>query len=223
MIMGFDPLEVEKYIQERIPPVQPKYHYPGEDTINPAYQDIASIRCPLQSGQIKIWVLRRDLILAIGLKNAYEREYGYTGFKEGFEVSLHRFINFDNRYGHPSLTIPEGSYDGSAYYAGYICQRPNYLQVYLVSGRFERTDLNAEQTSILEAYIAWQFQTVYGTQDVVFDHGDSNDASYHAAFFKDGQFHKDNPQRRYDQKLIQTILENIPSGPSPLPLKGVLQ
>ena len=215
--MGFDQLEVEQYIQKKISPVKPKYYYPGEEAINPAYQDIASIRCPLQIGQIKTWVLRSDFILATGVKNAYESEYGYTGFKDSFEASLHQFINFDNRYGHPSLTIAEGCYDGSAYYAGYICQRSDYLQVYLVSGRFERTDLNAEQTSILEAYIAWQFQTVYGKQDVVFDYGDSNDTSYHTAFFKGAPFVKDNPQRRYNHELIKTILENIPSAPGLLP------
>jgi hypothetical protein len=88
------------------------------------------------------------------------------------------------------------------------------LQVYLVSGRFERTDLNEEQTSLLEAYIASQFQTVYGNQDIVFDYGNSEIPSYHATFFNGGSFAKTNPQRRYNQSLIRNILQNIPMTPN---------
>lgn len=91
-------------------------------------------------------------------KNAYEKEYGYTGFKNSFSKSLHSFLNWNDRYGHPSLTLPEGDYDGSVFYAGYICQRKGYLQVYLVSGRFERNDLNEEQTRILKPILLPSFR-----------------------------------------------------------------
>jgi hypothetical protein len=206
--------EAQRYIKENIPAIKPKYRYPNEGSINPGYQDITSIRHPLRPQDIRIWVLRSDFILATGVKNAYEKEHGYTGFKDSFSQSLYSFLNWNDRYGHPSLTLPEGDYDGSAFYAGYICQRNGYLQVYLVSGRFERTDLNEEQTSLLEAYIASQFQTVYGNQDIVFDYGNSEIPSYHATFFNGGSFAKNNPQRRYNQSLIRNILQNIPMTPN---------
>lgn len=206
-------VKAQNYIKENIPSIKPKYSYPGEDCMNPAYQDITSIQYPLLPQEKRIWALRSDFILATGVKNAYEKEYGYTGFRESFRESLYPFINWKDRYGHPSLTLPEGKYDGSAFYAGYICQREGYLQVYLVSGRFERTDLNEEQTRILEAYIAAQFQTAYGEQDIVFDYGNSEIPSYHATFFSGGKFAKTNPQRRYNQSLIRDILQNIPVAP----------
>ncbi|WP_115700770.1 hypothetical protein [Legionella sainthelensi] len=201
----------QNYIKCNIPPVRPKYSYCGEGSINPGYEEVTSIHSPLKPQEKRIWALRSDFILATGVKNAYEKEYGYTGFKNSFSKSLHSFLNWNDRYGHPSLTLPEGDYDGSVFYAGYICQRKGYLQVYLVSGRFERNDLNEEQTRILEAYIAAQFQAVYGNQEIVFDYGDSNIPSYHAAFFSDRLFEKNNPQRRYNQSSIQNILQNIPS------------
>lgn len=202
-------VNAQSYIKQNISPIKPKYSYPGEGCINPGYQDISSIQYPLLPQEKRIWALRSDFILATGVKNAYEQEYGYTGFKDSFSESLCSFINWNDRYGHPSLTLPEDNYDGSAFYAGYICQRDGYLQVYLVSGRFERTDLNEDQTRILEAYIAAQFQTAYGKQDIVFDYGDSELPNYHATFFSGGTFDKTNPQRRYNQSLIRDILQNI--------------
>jgi hypothetical protein len=207
-------VSAQSYIKHNIPSIKPKYSYPGEGCINPGYQDITSIQYLLLPQEKRIWALRSDFILATGVKNAYEKEYGYTGFKDSFSKSLYSFINWNDRYGHPSLTLPEGNYDGSAFYAGYICQRDGYLQVYLVSGRFERTDLNEQQTRILEAYIAAQFQTVYGEQDIVFDYGDSEVPSYHTTFFSGSAFDKANPQRRYNSSLIRNILQNIPGAPN---------
>lgn len=206
--------EAQAYIKKNIRPVYPKYSYPGEDCINPAYQDSISVREPLRLGEKRIWALRSDFILAFGVKNAYEKEYKYTGFKDSFSKSLYPFINWADRYGHPSLTLPEKNpgkedYDGSAFYAGYICQRAGYLQVYLVSGRFERTDLNAKQIRVLEAYIASQLQTCYGIQDIAFDYGDSEVPSYHTTFFSDGIFDKNNPRRWYTEASIRDILQNI--------------
>lgn len=202
--------KAQDYIQRYIPSVKPKYSYPNEGCINPGYLDIAQVKSPLILHEKRIWVLRGDLVLATGIKNAYEKEHGYTGFKEGFSESVYSFINWSDRYGHPSLTVPEDEYDGSAFYAGYICQRKGYLQVYLVSGRFERTDLTPEQVHIIEAYIAAQFQVAYGIQSIVFDYGNSDIPTYHATFFKSGIFDAANPQRRYDQSAIRTILQNVP-------------
>lgn len=203
----------ERYIRESIRPFSKKYDYPNEKHINPGYQDIASIQDSLCPDEKRIWVLRSDFILATGVKNAYEKEYGYCGFFNSFPSSLHKLIDRNDRYGHSSLTFVEGDYDGTAYYAGYLCQRDGFLQVYLVSGRFERRDLNARQTDILEAFIAAQFQAVYGLQDIVFDYGDSDDPRYHTAFFSGG-FNgcgtvEGNPQRCYNRQTIQTILQSL--------------
>lgn len=205
----------EQYIRKHIAPVSKKYIYPNENSINPGYQDIGHVRGPLRPGEKRIWALRSDFILATGVKNAYEKEYRYTGFVESFSPSLHALIDWNDRYGHPSLTLTEGNYDGAAYYAGYICQRDGFLQVYLVSGRFERTDLNEKQTAILEAFISSQFQVVFGLQDIIFDYGDSDDPRYHTAFFGGGfkgeGSLEGNPQRCYNRQSIQAVLQTLSS------------
>lgn len=200
--------EAQYFIKSTILPLEPKYRYPNENCINPAYENVASIQyllCPLEK---RIWALRSDFILATGIKNAYHEEYGYRGLKDSLNESLHSFLDWEDRYGHLSLTISEGNYDGKAYYAGYICQRTGYLQVYLASGRFDRRDLNEVQTSVLEAYIAAQFQTAFGKQPIIFDEGDSNISSYHATFFSDKLFAKNNPRRCYEHSSIRHILQN---------------
>lgn len=202
--------EAKQYIQSFIPPVKPTFLYPGEGCLNPGYQPITSVSTRLRLNEKRIWVLRSDFILATGVKNAYEKEYGYTGFKEAFSEPLHKHLNWNDRYGHPSLTLPEGDYDGSAFYAGYVCQRQGFLQVYLVSGRFERFDLNETQTQRLEAYIASQFLTAYGNQTIVFNAGDSDDPKYHTTFFSDGKFGDDVPTRCYTEERISQILQSIP-------------
>lgn len=205
----------ESYIKKNIKPISKKYSYPNESKINPAYQDIASVTRPLSLGEKRIWVLRSDFILALGVKNAYEKEYGYRGFMECFCPKMYSFLDLNDRYGHPSLTLSEGTYDGGVYYAGYICQRELFLQVYLVSGRFERFDLNPQQLSILETYIALQFRAIFGLQDIVFDYGHSEDPRYHAAFFNGGDKQSGsingNPRRCYDESLIKSILDSLVS------------
>ncbi|CEK09990.1 hypothetical protein [Legionella hackeliae] len=200
----------QSYIQNSIAPVKPKYQYDNEGNINPAFQNIEQVNYPLQLWEKRIWVLRTDFILALGVKNAYQKEYDYHGLAESFSDSLHSFLNWNDRYGHPSLTLPEGDYDGSAFYAGYLCQRKGFLQVYLVSGRFDRTDLDCEKTQILEAYIASLLQVAYGLQDIVFDYGNPDNPKYHQVFFGNGVFDKKNPQRRYSVCDIEHILQEIP-------------
>lgn len=209
-LLDLNYLDAQCYIRRNITPVKPKYSYENEASINPAYQDIEHVDYPLQYLDKRIWVLRSDFILATGVKNAYKTEFGYTGFEDSFSQSVHSFINWKDRYGHPSLTVIDDNYDGSVFYAGYICQRKGYLQVYLASGRFDRKDLTKEQTSILEAYIAAQFQIAYGKQEIVFDYADPDNLLYHTTFFGNGLFPKENPQRRYTSSLIRDILQNIP-------------
>ncbi|WP_019217168.1 hypothetical protein [Legionella tunisiensis] len=149
--------------------------------------------------------------MATGVKNAYQKEYGYTGLVDTFSPTIHRFLDWDDRYGHPSLTLATDTYDGGVFYAGYVCQRQGYLQVYLASGRYDRNDLSKEQTAILEAYIAVQFQVAYGKQEIVFDYANPDDSFYHTTFFSHGIFPKTNPQRRYTQTLTRDILSSINS------------
>lgn len=201
----------QHFIQTQIAPVKPKYSYPGEESINPAFQNIEQVSYPLQALEKRIWVLRSDLQLVTGVKNAYGKEYGYQGLADTFSKSSLKFLNPKDRYGHPSLTIPEGDYDGSAFYAGYLCQRQGYLQVYLASGRFDRNDLDQQQVAVLEAYIAAQFQSAYGQQEIVFDFADPDNSYYHQTFFSHNAFKKDNPQRRYDSVKIREILSSLSS------------
>ncbi|OCH96818.1 hypothetical protein A8135_04030 [Legionella jamestowniensis] len=197
------------YIRNYIEPVNPKYQYNNEGNINPAFQNIEQVRFPLRLLEKRIWVLRSDFTMALGVKNAYQKEYGYQGLKENFSECSFPFINWEDRYGHPSLTLTENNYDGSVYYAGYLCQRKGFLQVYLVSGRFERFDLNPKQTQILEAYIASLLQSAFGLQDIVFDVGNSDDPAYHQIFFGHGLFEKTNPQRKYSSSDVDNILQSI--------------
>lgn len=203
----------EQYICNHIVPITKKYNYSNELNINPGYQDIDSIQSPLLLNEKRIWVLRSDFILATGVKNAYKRRYGYTGFFDSFSPSVHQWIDANDRYGHPSLALAEGDYDGSVYYAGYICQREGFLQVYLSSGRFERDDLTEEQRAILEAYLACKFQRSYGMQEIIFDFSDSNDPQYHQAFFSGGYQGRGslegNPHRRFNKESAELRLASL--------------
>jgi hypothetical protein len=201
--------KAKEYIQTHIPPITPKYSYANEDNINPGYLDIEQVNEPLRLFEKRIWALRSDFILATGVKNAYQDEHGYNGLGDSFSESIQRFLNWQDRYGHPSLTIADEKYDGGVFYAGYVCQRNRYLQVYLASGRFDRKDLNPVQTKILEAYIAAQFQVAYGIQEIVFDFADPDNPLYHTIFFGNGLFSEDNPQRRYTQSSIREILGDV--------------
>ncbi|WED42149.1 hypothetical protein [Legionella cardiaca] len=201
--------DAEHYIAKNIPPIKPKYSYDDEGNINPGFQNIQQVNFPLQPLEKRIWVLRTDFILALGVKNAYQKEYGYYGLEDSFSKSVHPFLNWKDRSGHPSLALVEKDYDGSVFYAGYLCQREKFLQVYLVSGRFDRSDLNKEQTQILEAYIAAQLQVAYGKQPIVFDYGNPEDPEYHKIFFANGLFAPSNPRRIYSSESINLILGDI--------------
>lgn len=105
----------ETFIQNKIAPVQPKKKlYPGEGGINPAYQNLAQVRRSLSQSEIRIWALRSDLILATGIKNAYAEDWWYEGLKTAIAKKNHRFINWADRAGHPSLTVK---------HKGYVCKR----------------------------------------------------------------------------------------------------
>ena len=159
---------VAAYIIEHIPPIQAKYIRPNEISINPTYQNSEVIDQPLKMNQKKIWVLRSDMILAVGNKNANWTKFNDTDLPEAIESDMHAHVNWDDRYGHTSLAIPHPGYDGSVLYGGYLAQRDGYIELYTFSGRYFRQDLDDDRKAILEAYVAHLFQKAYGDQPLVF-------------------------------------------------------
>ncbi len=159
---------IEAYIRENIRPTSPAYARENELSINPAYQPIDEIYCPLKINQKKIWLLRADFILALGNKNSNWTCFKETGLHEAIAPELHSYINWDDRYGHPSLALPHNGYDGSVFYGGYLAQRTEVLEVFMFSGRYHRNDLGDHKKKILESYIAYHFQNAFGNQPVVF-------------------------------------------------------
>jgi hypothetical protein len=111
------------------------------------------------------------MLLATGIKNA-EVEEGNTPMSAAL-VSTDG-INPANRYGHPTLAMPEKAvgeykgYDGKVYYAGWVAQRAKYLEVYVYTGRCPNYLLSEFQKRCLELHIAIEFRKVYGEQDFLF-------------------------------------------------------
>lgn len=168
--MPFDLEKAEEFIRQHIPITQPGYIHEGEETVlNPHYEDISHNASHLRQGEIRIWALRGDMILATGIKNAYQNKFGYREFNQTFFNQQHH-LNIYGRYGHPSLTYSENN-DVGAYYAGYLKLDANRLQVYLASGRFFTSDYTNEQVKILEEYIAHLFCQAYGVNSIIFYHG----------------------------------------------------
>lgn len=167
----FDALQarnIAAYIAEHIPPVSALYTRENEWSINPTYQNSDAIVKSLEIDQKKIWLLRSDFILAVGNKNSNWTNFNDTELPDAIEEDLHRYVNWDDRYGHPSLATPHSEFDGSAFYGGYLAQREGYIEIYTFSGRYHRQDLDAKDKAILEAYIALHFQHAYGNQPVIF-------------------------------------------------------
>ncbi len=159
---------VKAFIKDHISPVQALYVRDNELSINPSYQNSEAITCSLTLNQKKIWLLRSDFVLAVGNKNSNWTNFKDSSLAECIEIDLHAFVNWEDRYGHPSLATPHPGYDGSAYYGGYLAQRNDHIELYTFSGRYHRNDLSECDKEILEAYIADSFQKTYGNQPVVF-------------------------------------------------------
>lgn len=148
------------------PKIQPAYSYDTEKSINPAYCDIEHCST-LCLNEKRIWVLRTDLILAVGIKNRYVIE-GNTNIFSKVQLCNKNPIDIQDPYGHPSLAMPEGDYDGSAYYAGWICQHASHMSVYLFTGRYAPMLCFEEQKKTIEEYISIQFMSAFGEQDIIF-------------------------------------------------------
>lgn len=203
-------LLAKAFIQENIPPVFPAYIRPNEFAINPAYQDLSVVKESLGVNKKKIWLLRGDFILAVGHKNAYWTTFHETGLGEALAPETHCFVNWEDRYGHPSLAISSEKEDSGAFYGGLLAQRKGYLEVYNSSGRYFRDDLPLKHKEILEAYIAYLFQRSYGDQPVIF-----YDALSSRDYFECGFFYHDQPipsycpKRMYDYNALNRTFQAI--------------
>lgn len=208
-LIGYQSAILEKGIK----PLFPRYSYQGDTPINPAYQDSQNINTRLDLNEKRIWVLREDLVLATGVKNAYQKQFNYQGFESAFKEGLDwtSFVNIKDRYGHPSLTLDHQDKQIGVYYAGYLMQESEQLTLFLASGRYAREDLSLEETQLLESYISLLFQEAYGPQKTVFYCGMRpyefypSDESYYqhlGLFFNNNAFNptsllEDEPKRTY--------------------------
>lgn len=211
------------YIQANIPTVFPKYTYPQEKSINPAYVDLEHVDRKLRLHEKRIFAFRKDNIIALGVKNS-NQEDGYHGLDDSFDEDTLTHIPRDDRYGHPSLAVPHSDYDGSVYLAGFICQREHCLQVFLSSGRYNRHDrlnegiapLSRKHQQVLESYLCQRLQKAFGKQRVVFydttpGAEDDRDSSL---FFSDQPFANDKPSREYTPVKAAFILSQFSRKPS---------
>lgn len=168
-----------KLIEEHIklfPKVYPTHKHESEEGgINPLYSDIEHCD-PLCGDEKIIWVLRGDLTLAVGIKNAAEYiNAGSTNIADKVDESMHCYINFKDRYGHPSLAMPENDYDGSVYIGGWLRVYQGRIDVYLLSGRYDNPGLTPSQKQCLEQYLSIKFRSAYGEYNVVFWDWDNNE------------------------------------------------
>lgn len=186
-----------------LPKVNAGYGYEGEQGINPIYCDIDACQ-PLYLDEKRIWALRGDGILATGIKNVCVGE-GNTDLWKKVDKSAHVYLEKTNRYGHPSLAVPDGEYDGSVHYAGWVCRRVNHLQVFLQSGRYRVETLfsEAERESI-ETYIAFKFMDIYQQEKVLFY--DRIGEELLTDFLK-GPFDQARPCRTYTWETIEKNLK----------------
>ncbi len=203
----------QAWIRTHITRVFPAYTRTNESAINPVYQDICNVSHPLQKNEKKIWLLRSDFILSVGNKNGFWTTFNDHGLSDTIDKSLHRYVNWEDRYGHPSLAVRHHGYDGSAYYGGYLAQREDCLEIYLFSGRYDRSDLEDDEQAMLEVYIACRLRTAYGEQPVVFidaamydDKPDSLDHFALSLFLRDKPLPEQCARRIYEADTIQAVL-----------------
>lgn len=200
--------DVKDYIQTYVTPVLPAYLRQNEVAMNPAYQDISVTRDKLFLHEKKIWLFRSDFIVAVGNKNAYWINFAENGLADAIHASLHRYINWEDRYGHPSLAAEYPGYRCGAFYGGLLAQRQGYLEVFTSSGRYYRNDLSNQDKKILEAYLAYVFQKAYGRQPIIFIDSLGNQDYFECAlFYHDQSMPAYCPKRKYDTDEIQRIFD----------------
>ncbi len=184
---------------KEMPKTKARYAYATEKNINPGYCDIEH-SAPLCVEDTRIWVLRSDLILALGIKDISK---GNINIINKVHSCVQHYIDPEDRYGHPSLTIAECGYDGSAYYAGWLRQHPNKIEVFLYSGRYRNKFLNILQQQYIERYIAIQLIKRYGEQDIIFFDWNGYSGELHS-FIQGQLFFSKQTRRSYSLTTIKS-------------------
>lgn len=180
--------------------IPPAYHYKNETNINPAYATPDNA-CITETNEMRIWAFRSDRILALGIKNSGE---GYTKLQDKFDPNQIKQVNLLDRFGHPSLAVPEGKFDGSVYYAGWLALRENHIDLIIYTGRFENQTLTASQKILLEAYISQLLIDSLGKPFIrIYDSNEDHDF----AAFVANQYIACPNKRIYTQQKIDTILD----------------
>lgn len=203
----------ESYIMECISSVSAFYLREGELSMNPAYENSKDIKNLLKINQKKIWTLRSDLILAVGNKNSNWTRFKDTELADAIDFASHDYVNWECRYGHPTLAVPYPGYDGSVFYGGYLAQRDGFIEVYTFTGRYHRDDLDDKDRTILEAYSAYHLQNAYGNQCIVFIDALGVDNFVLSIFMHNDPLPDYCAKRSYDRKTIQFILESVHRSP----------
>lgn len=172
-----DQTEIESLIREHV-----NSKRADEAPINAAYTPVENSR-PLCIGEQRIFALRTDFILALGIKNS-DTELGNIDIYNITNPMLHRYINKGLRSGHESLAMPEGDYDGSVYYAGWLYQHKEHIEIFLASGHYHSPGLGLLQKQLLEVYISEKLTDAFGQQDVVFIDWDGTMSDVFPAFMR---------------------------------------
>jgi ankyrin repeat protein len=145
--------------------------------------------------------LRGDLIVSTGIKNAYI-ECGNSDICALIDPSMQDYLDPRDRYGHPSLAIPENHFNGSTYYAGWIYKHTNHIKVYLHSGRYQNKALSELQRADIELYLAMKFMQAFGDQDICFYDSDFS-VDELVLFLKGRSFRTEKSGRTYSRAIIE--------------------
>ncbi|MCF6777735.1 ankyrin repeat domain-containing protein [Thiotrichales bacterium 19X7-9] len=168
-------LPLEMLVSEYCEANHPNYINKREKSINPAYENIdGDYYCPLTENEHRIFVLTESMMLNTGIKLKYTTE----DLKQRVDAKSHKFIDWGDPYGHPSIANNEAVYS-----AGYLYQRNGYLEVILISGRYNQ-ELTNNQKRILEFYLTNKFIKAYGNQDIIFYDYDKQHSSFFSKTLK---------------------------------------
>lgn len=193
-------------LEEKIktyPKTYPRYSYKGENAMNPAYEAVDEFST-IKPNEKKIWALRGDLVLAVGVKNVdMNLHKGAPALMATVTDQAQQFLNFRDRFGHPSLAVKDENFDGSVYMAGWVCQRNDgAIEIALQSGRFQNKALTNDQRDDIELYIARRFMSAYGDTNVIFyDHTDKMVSRY----FNDLKQSASSEKRVYTPTMVKEL------------------
>lgn len=187
---------------EGIAPVKKAYSYAGEDNINPAFLDLQDAVCPLKTNAKRIWVLTADHRLVTGVKNAEDVQ---DNFLDTFLEGAHQYLNLEDRSGHPSLAVPFEGYEGGVLFAGWICQREDKLEIFMQTGRYNRSDLMFDELDQLNIVTAYLFAKAYGFQDVEFVQFDPAKKEQFFEYLEDKSYSSPPTVYQFSKQFLQEL------------------